>query len=152
MPRSKIKFESKSTSPSRLPTTNRFDFYGDMTNWPTTEIKQRQVFTPQTNNNSWEAVVRHLPVWGIVAYRLSILMLLMEFAISGGNCNVSFVREEGLCWIHPLVLQNLQAGDHRMGQEIVLVLRSTYTYDTFPYHLLPAKRSSTWNLSGNWLG
>lgn len=45
----------------------------------------------------------------------------------------------GACWIHPQALQNLKIGDLWMGQEITLIIRSTYTYDTFPYHLLPVK-------------
>jgi hypothetical protein len=49
--------------------------------------------------------------------------------------------DRGPCWIHPAVLQNLQSwvGDTWMGQEIGTVTRPTYTYNTFPYHLLPAK-------------
>ena len=46
--------------------------------------------------------------------------------------------DKGPCWIHPLALQNLKAGDSWMGQEITLVTPLTSTYDTFPYHLLPA--------------
>lgn len=54
------------------------------------------------------------------------------------------VFDKGPCWIHPAVLQNLQPGNDWMGQEIVTVLPSTYTYDTFrdatvPYHFLPIK-------------
>jgi len=45
----------------------------------------------------------------------------------------------GACWIHPQALQNLKMGDLWMGQEITLIIRSTYTYNTFPYHLLPVK-------------
>jgi hypothetical protein len=45
----------------------------------------------------------------------------------------------GACWVHPQALQILKMGDFWMGQEITLVVRSIYTYDTFPYHLLPAK-------------
>ena len=43
----------------------------------------------------------------------------------------------GPCWIHPLRLQTLQMGEHWMGQEITLIERPTYTYETFPYRLLP---------------
>ena len=43
----------------------------------------------------------------------------------------------GPCWIHPLTLQTLQMGDHWMGQEITFIERPTYTYETFPYRLLP---------------
>ena len=46
--------------------------------------------------------------------------------------------DKGPCWIHPQALQNLKAGDQWMGQQITLVDHSTYTYATFPYHLLPA--------------
>jgi hypothetical protein len=47
---------------------------------------------------------------------------------------------KGPCWIHPAVLQTLKGGiqDSWMDQEIVGVVRSSYTYATFPYHLLPA--------------
>jgi hypothetical protein len=47
--------------------------------------------------------------------------------------------DKGLCWIHPQVLQNIKSGDFWMGQEIVTVMPGSYTYDTFPYHLLPIK-------------
>jgi hypothetical protein len=50
--------------------------------------------------------------------------------------------DRGPCWIHPVVLQKLTQswiGEYWMGQEITLVVPSTYTYDTFPYHLLPAR-------------
>ncbi len=47
--------------------------------------------------------------------------------------------DKGPCWIHPQVLQNLQMGDNWMGFEIVTITRAPYTYDTFPYRLLPAK-------------
>jgi hypothetical protein len=43
----------------------------------------------------------------------------------------------GPCWIHPLRLQTLQMGEHWMGQEITFIERPTYTYETFPYRLLP---------------
>ena len=46
---------------------------------------------------------------------------------------------KGPFWIHPQVLQTIAAGDTWMGFEITVVTRSTYTYDTFPYRLLPAK-------------
>jgi hypothetical protein len=48
---------------------------------------------------------------------------------------------KGPCWIHPAVLQTLDSfvGDTWMGHEIGTVTRSAYTYDTFPYHLLPAR-------------
>jgi len=49
------------------------------------------------------------------------------------------IIDQGACWIHPLALQNLKVGDTWMGHEITFVNRSTYTYDTFPYHLLPIK-------------
>ncbi len=45
----------------------------------------------------------------------------------------------GPCWIHPLVLDTLVAGNYWMGQEITLVTRSSYTYGTFPYKLLPTQ-------------
>jgi hypothetical protein len=45
----------------------------------------------------------------------------------------------GPCWIHPARLQTLQMGDHWKGQEITLVVRSTYTYATFLSTALPAK-------------
>lgn len=47
--------------------------------------------------------------------------------------------DKGPCWIHPQVLQTIDMGDTWMGFEITLVTRSTYTYGTFPYRLLPAK-------------
>ena len=47
--------------------------------------------------------------------------------------------DRGPCWIHPQVLQNIEMGDNWMGFEITLVTHTTYTYATFPYHLLPAK-------------
>jgi len=47
--------------------------------------------------------------------------------------------DKGPCWIHPQVLQNLQMGEYWMGFEIVTITRAPYTYDTFPYRLLPAK-------------
>lgn len=47
--------------------------------------------------------------------------------------------EKGPCWIHPLALQSLKMGDYWMGQEITLITRANYTYETFPYRLLPAK-------------
>jgi len=46
--------------------------------------------------------------------------------------------DKGPCWINPQVLQNLQMGDTWMGNEITLVTHPTYTYNSFPYHLLPA--------------
>lgn len=46
--------------------------------------------------------------------------------------------DRGPCWIHPLKLQTLKAGDYWMGWEITLVTRPSYTRDTFPYRLLPA--------------
>jgi hypothetical protein len=46
---------------------------------------------------------------------------------------------KGPCWIHPVALQNLKMGDYWMGQEITLITRANYTYETFPYRLLPAK-------------
>jgi len=49
------------------------------------------------------------------------------------------IADKGPCWIHPQVLQNLQMGDHWMGFEITLVTHATYTYNTLPYRLLPAK-------------
>jgi hypothetical protein len=49
------------------------------------------------------------------------------------------VGDKGPCWIHPLVLQNLKAGDYWMGQELTLVTPMSYTYDTFPYSFLPTK-------------
>ncbi|HHO49036.1 MAG TPA: hypothetical protein ENN06_11395 [Desulfobacteraceae bacterium] len=49
------------------------------------------------------------------------------------------LSDQGPCWIHPLALQNLKVGDAWMGHEITWINRSTYTYATFPYHLLPAK-------------
>jgi hypothetical protein len=45
----------------------------------------------------------------------------------------------GPFWIHPSALQELEIGDYWMGQEITLITRSNYTYDTFVYRLLPAK-------------
>ena len=45
----------------------------------------------------------------------------------------------GPCWIHPQRLQSITTGDHWMGLEITFVTRSDYTYDSFPYRLLPAK-------------
>ena len=45
---------------------------------------------------------------------------------------------KGPFWIHPTALANLQTGDYWKGQEITLVIRSTYTATTFPYRLLPA--------------
>lgn len=45
----------------------------------------------------------------------------------------------GPCWIHPQVLDTLTVGNYWMGQEITLVTRSSYTYSTFPYKLLPAQ-------------
>jgi hypothetical protein len=47
--------------------------------------------------------------------------------------------DKGPCWIHPLALQSLKMGDYWMGQEITLITRANYTYETFPYRLLPAK-------------
>jgi hypothetical protein len=47
--------------------------------------------------------------------------------------------DKGPCWIHPQALQHLKTGDTWKGQEITLVTRSSYTYNTFPYHLLPIK-------------
>jgi hypothetical protein len=47
--------------------------------------------------------------------------------------------DKGPCWIHPLALQNLKAGDYWMGQEITLVTHTSYTYSTFPYSFLPTK-------------
>jgi hypothetical protein len=56
--------------------------------------------------------------------------------------------EQGPCWIHPQVLQNIKAGDRWMGIEIQTMNRSTHTYNTFknnqefasvPYLLLPIK-------------
>ena len=47
--------------------------------------------------------------------------------------------DQGPCWIHPLVLQNLQIGDHRLGLEITEVTRSAYTYNTFLNTALPAR-------------
>ncbi len=43
----------------------------------------------------------------------------------------------GPCWIHPLRLQTLALQEHWMGHEITLIQHQTYTYDTFPYKLLP---------------
>ena len=48
-------------------------------------------------------------------------------------------NDKGPCWIHPITLQNLKAGDYWMGQELTLVTTTAYTYDTFPYKLLPIK-------------
>ena len=48
------------------------------------------------------------------------------------------LQDQGPCWIHPAVLQNLKAGDFWMEQEITLVTHETDTYETFPYHMLPA--------------
>ncbi len=48
------------------------------------------------------------------------------------------LSDQGPCWIHPLVLQTLQPGDQWMGQEIVLVIPGTYTYDDF-LNALPAR-------------
>jgi hypothetical protein len=45
----------------------------------------------------------------------------------------------GPCWIHPARLQTLQMGDYWKGQEITLVVRSTYTYATFLSSALPAQ-------------
>lgn len=47
----------------------------------------------------------------------------------------------GPCWIHPLVLQNIEAGDYWMGQELTLVTRTLHTYESFPYSysFLPTK-------------
>jgi len=47
--------------------------------------------------------------------------------------------DKGPCWIHPVTLKDLKAGEdeHWMGLEITLVTRSTY--DTLPYQFLPAK-------------
>ena len=47
--------------------------------------------------------------------------------------------EKGPCWINPLALQSLKMGDYWMGQEITFITRANYTYETFPYSLLPAK-------------
>lgn len=47
--------------------------------------------------------------------------------------------DRGPCWIHPQVLQNIEPGDSWMGFEISTIVRNTYTYDTFPYNLLPAR-------------
>jgi len=47
--------------------------------------------------------------------------------------------DKGPCWIHPLALQNLKAGDYWMGQELTLVIHTSYTYSTFPYSFLPIK-------------
>ena len=47
--------------------------------------------------------------------------------------------DKGPFWIHPQVLQGIQVGDNWMGFEITVVRHTTFTYDTFPYRLLPAK-------------
>ena len=49
--------------------------------------------------------------------------------------------DRGPCWIHPAVLKTLDSfvGDTWMGQEIGTVTRPSYTYSTFPYHLLPVE-------------
>jgi hypothetical protein len=47
--------------------------------------------------------------------------------------------EQGPCWIHPQVLQNLQSGYNWQGFEVTTIERATYTYSNFPYRLLPAK-------------
>ena len=49
------------------------------------------------------------------------------------------LSDKGPCWIHPLALQSLKAGDYWMGQEITLVTPTSYTYSTFPYSFLPTK-------------
>ena len=48
------------------------------------------------------------------------------------------LTDMGPCWIHPLRLQTLAAGDHWLGQEITLVVRST-TYASLPFQFLPAR-------------
>jgi hypothetical protein len=53
--------------------------------------------------------------------------------------NESHPIDKGPCWIHPVALQNLKMGDYWMGQEITLITSANYTYETFPYRLLPAK-------------
>lgn len=53
--------------------------------------------------------------------------------------NANHPTAKGPFWMHPQVLQNLKMGDYWMGQEITLVTRSNYTYNTFPYRLLPVK-------------
>ena len=47
------------------------------------------------------------------------------------------LQDQGPIWIHPQVLQAIDIGDHWMGQEITYVIRSPYTWATFPYHTLP---------------
>jgi len=47
--------------------------------------------------------------------------------------------DKGPFWIHPQVLQGIRVGDNWMGFEITVVRHTTFTYDTFPYRLLPAK-------------
>jgi hypothetical protein len=47
------------------------------------------------------------------------------------------LQDQGPIWIHPQVLQTIDEGDHWMGQEITYVVRTPYTWATFPYHTLP---------------
>jgi hypothetical protein len=46
--------------------------------------------------------------------------------------------DQGPCWIHPQVLQNLQVGQTWMGQEIKYIDRQYLTYETFAQRYLPA--------------
>jgi hypothetical protein len=47
------------------------------------------------------------------------------------------LQDQGPIWIHPQVLQTIDKGDYWMGQQITSVIRSPYTWATFPYHTLP---------------
>jgi hypothetical protein len=54
------------------------------------------------------------------------------------NTSAYSFLDQGPCWIHPQVLQNLQSGDIWQGFEITTIQSATYTYSSLPYRLLPA--------------